>query len=113
MTVDMLMHEIEQNGFNVTFSGGDPLMQPIDTLCRLAARIRKAGYSLWCYTGYTYEHIAADPQFTGIMDLIDVLVDGPFMAGLRDTSLHFRGSSNQRIIDLRASTPQVPVLWTH
>lgn len=105
------MEEIEQNGFNVTFSGGDPLMQPLAPLCHLATLIKESGYSLWCYTGYTYEDLASKLEFQEIMKLIDVLVDGPFKSSLRDTSLHFKGSSNQRIIELRVSSPQSPVLW--
>ena len=111
ISIDRLMNEIDRNGFNVTFSGGDPLMQPIDPLCNLASRIKAIGYTIWCYTGYIYEQIASNPKFTDILGLIDVLVDGPFQASLRDTSLHFRGSSNQRIIDLQASTCESPVLW--
>lgn len=58
------------------------------------------GFNIWCYTGYTFEHVSSDPVMRRLLDWIDVIVDGPFVAHLRDTSLLFRGSSNQRIIDL-------------
>lgn len=98
MTVDQIMDIIADNDFNVTFSGGDPLMQPPHELTQLAQRIRGAGYTLWCYTGYTHQAVLAMPQWTQLLHLLDALVDGPYVAALRDTALQFRGSSNQRII---------------
>ena len=99
MTVDELMHRIIDNEFNVTFSGGDPLYQ-LEPLTALARAVKAAGKTIWCYTGFIYEDLLADPRYTEILSLIDVLVDGPFILALRDTDLHFRGSSNQRIIPL-------------
>ena len=74
---------------NVTFSGGDP-----------KARSQK---TIWCYTGYRYEELLRHPQQAHLLRYIDVLVDGPFVQALRDESLLFRGSSNQRLIDVPAS----------
>ena len=104
MTVDQLMATIRYNGFPVTFSGGDPMYQA-EALIPLAEEIKKEGLGLWCYTGFTYEELlaGADPAVMRLLDLIDVLVDGPFIADLRDISLHFRGSSNQRLIDITAT----------
>ncbi len=99
MTVDEIMATVGYNGFPVTFSGGDPLYQA-DRLVPLVRVIRSLGLGIWCYTGFTYEELAADPQYSELLALIDVLVDGPYVAALRDTSLLFRGSSNQRLIDL-------------
>lgn len=113
MTATQILKEIELNGFNVTFSGGDPLMQPLDALYRLARGIKELDLTIWCYTGYTYEHISTDTQFAGILSLMDVLVDGPFIESLRDTSLHFRGSSNQRLIDLKSSSASHINFWQH
>lgn len=100
MTVEQIMDVVRDNDFDVTFSGGDPLYQPLDVLTELAARIRAEGYTVWCYTGFTIEQLRADSRYGGILANIDTLVDGPFVADLRDTALLFRGSSNQRIIQL-------------
>ena len=67
---------------------------------------------MWCYTGYVWENIVSDRRFHEILRNIDVLVDGRFDIGMRDTSLRFRGSSNQRLIDVQASLASgCVVLW--
>lgn len=104
MTVDELMAIVVENDFDVTFSGGDPLYQPLDALRELAQRIRHAGHTVWCYTGFTIDEIRNDPQYSALLNCIDVIVDGPFVEALRDTKLRFRGSSNQRIIALGYNT---------
>ncbi len=111
-TIDALMERIIRNDFDVTFSGGDPLLQ-IEPLIQLAARIRQAGKSIWCYTGYVFEDIAHLKSYRRLFSYVDVLVDGPFCQSLRDVSLLFRGSSNQRLIHLPSTlaTGQVS-LWT-
>lgn len=94
---------VRYNDFNVTLSGGDPLYHPkkIADLCR---RIKEElGKEIWCYTGFTWEYIIADTSFSELLQWVDVVVDGPFIESLRDTSLRFRGSSNQRIVDVRKS----------
>lgn len=101
MSVDDIMEVVADAGWNVTFSGGDPLMQDIDALCQLADRIHGLGLTVWCYTGYTIEQIRSSADLSPILDHVDALVDGPFEQSLRDTTLRFRGSSNQRIIYLR------------
>lgn len=99
MTVDEVMAVVEEADFNVTFSGGDPLYQA-EAIVPLAERIKASGKTIWCYTGFRYERIKDDPKIRPLLDLCDVLVDGPFLEELRDISLDFRGSSNQRIIRL-------------
>lgn len=99
-TVDELMAHVEENGFNVTLTGGDPLYQ-IDEILPLCGRLRDAGYTIWCYTGFTIEEIRASESMSRILDAVDVIVDGPYVEALRDLSLQFRGSSNQRIIELK------------
>ena len=59
--------------------------------------------SIWCYTGYRFEDLIQHPQRQALLELCDVLVDSPFILAERDLSLPFRGSRNQRIIDVQAS----------
>lgn len=100
MTVSELMAVIEENDMNVTFSGGDPLTQ-IDALLPLARAIKERGYTLWVYTGYTIEEIRSSESLRRILDYADAVVEGRFVMALRDTSLRFRGSSNQRIVEIK------------
>lgn len=99
-SVDDIFSEIEKNGFNVTLSGGDPLYQDIDELTALAKKIKDAGLDLWVYTGFTIEEVFELKIYDKLLQYVDVVVDGPFEIKNRDTSLMFRGSSNQRILKL-------------
>ena len=100
--VDEILEIIKADEFsNVTFSGGDPLYQ-VEAFTELARLIKEeTGKNIWCYTGFTYEEIIKDERLSQILPYIDTLVDGPYIEELRDTDLHFRGSSNQRIIHLK------------
>lgn len=111
MTVTELMEVIAENEEDVTLTGGDPLYQAtaVAALCR--AIKERLGYNIWIYSGFTYEETMADDCLTEPLLTADVMVDGPFVMSLRDTSLRFRGSKNQRMIDLRRSTPGAPVIW--
>ncbi len=83
--------------------GGDPLSQLSDNrkviidLCR-EVKQKFPTKDIWCWSGYTLEEIKADPSMSGILDWIDVLVDGPFVEELKDPAIPFRGSKNQRIL---------------
>jgi len=101
-TQDELLARIVRNDFNVTFSGGDPMYQA-SAIAPLAEEIRRLGYTIWCYTGFTFEQLLSDRASLALLRNIDVLVDGPFIEAIRDTDLRFRGSGNQRIIDVPAS----------
>ncbi|MBP3409504.1 MAG: anaerobic ribonucleoside-triphosphate reductase activating protein [Clostridia bacterium] len=104
----------------LTLLGGEPF-EPENQreLVKLLRKIR-ADYpekNVWCYSGYTVEQIMGDGhphcEVSGeMLSMIDVLVDGRFTLALKDISLRFRGSSNQRIIDLKASRERGEiVLW--
>ena len=84
--------------------GGDPIerenISEVVTLCNLVKRLYP-NKTIWLYTGYKYEDIAE--MYPNILEVIDVMVDGPFIEDLKDISLVFRGSSNQRIIDVPES----------
>lgn len=111
--VDKLLSIIKENEFsNVTFSGGDPLMQ-VQGFAELAKLIKKeTNKNIWCYTGFTYEQILKSEELSQILPFIDVLVDGRYVDAFRNTDLQFRGSSNQRIIDVRKSTQANKIiLW--
>lgn len=110
MSIDEIMAVVIENDFDVTFTGGDPLYST-ETILPLAREIRRIGKSIWCYTGFRYEEIVSHPRMRELMEYIDVLVDGPFVESLRDVHLLFRGSSNQRLIDLHKSTPDSIVEW--
>lgn len=111
--IDDILAVIDENGFNVTFSGGDPFFQA-EGVALLAKRIRdELGKTIWCYTGYLWEQVTQIPRFAPLLANIDVLVDGRFELAKRDTSLRFRGSANQRIILVPQSLQAgQPLLWT-
>ena len=100
MTTEEVMRVIEADPYaNVTFSGGDPMYQA-EGFAELARTIRRRTHkTIWCYTGFSYEQLI-QPAQRELLEQIDVLVDGPFVKALRDEQLLFRGSSNQRIIDV-------------
>lgn len=102
MTIDEIMARVKEEDFNVTLSGGDPLWQ-VEKILPLAKAVKEAGYTLWCYTGFTWEEIIASERLSAVLPWVDVIVEGQFVAELRDVTLRFRGSSNQRIIDVPKS----------
>jgi anaerobic ribonucleoside-triphosphate reductase activating protein len=61
------------------------------------------GLDIWAYCGWTFEQLLEDPDKRELLEVCDVLVDGPYVMARRDTSLPFRGSSNQRLIDVKES----------
>jgi anaerobic ribonucleoside-triphosphate reductase activating protein len=106
------MQVIAYNEAPVTLSGGDPLQQPDGTRTLIHRIKQELGYNVWCFTGYTWEEIAADPKLLDVVRELDVLVDGPFVQAQRDISLRFRGSGNQRLIDVQRTLATGTVaLW--
>ena len=113
MSVDDIMKIIEADPYaNVTFSGGDPMFQAAG-FAELAREIHKrTNKDIWCFTGFTYEALITQEQ-RELLEQLDVLVDGPFIQKLRDPDLLFRGSSNQRLIDVQASLYSGEVVLWH
>lgn len=91
----------------ITLTGGEPFLQ-IDAATELARAAKNFGLSVWCYTGYTFEELGGDAQ--KLLDNVDVLIDGEFVESLRDLELTFRGSSNQRVIDVKKSREQKKIV---
>lgn len=97
----------------ITFSGGDP-MHPANRpdVLRLMKKIKKTfpEKTVWLYTGYSWEEICDDP----VMEFVDILVDGEFISEKKDSKLLWKGSSNQRVIDVKSTVRRpdrrVPVL---
>jgi len=103
ITVEDLLRLIIDADMNVTFTGGDPMLHP-EGFIALAQLIRQhTDKTIWCYTGYRYEDLLRHPVRRALVELCDVLVDGPYIEAERDLTLHFRGSRNQRVIDVRQS----------
>ena len=102
MEVDEIVEILKQSGHTkFTITGGDPFYQPMGLL-ELVVRIRKEipGSNIWCYTGFLFEDLLDREEMVLILKNIDVLVDGPFIQELRDETLMYRGSSNQRVLEI-------------
>ena len=104
MSTEEILAPILADDFaDVTFSGGDPMYQA-EAFTELARRIRDELHrTIWCYTGFTFEQVLADPVMNRMLPYLEVLVDGPFVVAQRSLDLLFRGSSNQRLIDVQRS----------
>ena len=93
----------------ITLTGGEPFLQ-VEAADELARAAKNLGLNVWCYTGFTFEKLPPDAE--PLLKNIDVLIDGEFIESLRDLELRFRGSSNQRIIDVKKTRKQNKiVLW--
>lgn len=86
----------------ITLSGGEPFLQPVP-LADLARKAKNAGLDVISYSGFTFEQILESPAAMELLREIDILVDGPFVEEKRSMDLKFRGSSNQRAIDVQES----------
>lgn len=86
----------------ITFSGGEPFEQAA-ALAPLAAELKRLGYHLMAFSGYTFEQLLQKDGCRELLSLLDLLVDGPFVEAQKSLELRFRGSRNQRILDMAAS----------
>lgn len=102
--VDELINEIKalelQDG--ITFSGGDPMMQAKECMV-IAKACKEIGYNVWCYTGFLFEELLIDEARREFLNYIDVLVDGKFELDKKSYAAKFRGSTNQRLINVKSS----------
>lgn len=110
-TVDKVVRELAgiQLVRGVTFSGGDPFMQPA-AFAAMGKSFKELGRDIMTYTGYTWEELIeqgrAEPAVMELIKVSDFIVDGPFIEEQKDLNLAFRGSRNQRIIDVAKSMEQ-------
>ncbi len=103
VSAELIKFELRQMRMQrgITFSGGEPFLQA--AACADIARFAKQtlGWDVWCYSGYTFDVLCRNEKNHAFLNLIDVLVDGPFIRAEHDPLLKFRGSRNQRILRLR------------
>ena len=116
-SIDRILEEIDKDPLlsGITFSGGEPMCQPVP-FSKLAKAIKDRGLNLVIYSGYTMEQLIDRVKGKGtgknlsveerkatleLLELADILIDGPYVAAKRDLTLQFRGSANQRLIDLK------------
>lgn len=96
---DLKLDEVK----GLTILGGEPFQNEVDLLQVLRDIKKEVQKDIWIFSGYTYEEILKDDNKKKLLEECDVLVDGRFVEALKDLSLRFRGSSNQRIIDIKKS----------
>jgi len=96
----------------VTFSGGEPFLQAAE-FALAAFEAHRIGWDVCTYTGYTYEMLAdnKDSDVQALLNLSDMLIDGPYIQARRDIALKFRGSDNQRLIDLNKTRQKGRVMF--
>lgn len=117
VSVYELLEEFDKDPLlaGITFSGGEPMCQA-ESLAKLSREIKKRGKTVTVFTGYTLEEIlvkARTHRATAELVLMcDILIDGPFVQAEKDLTLQFRGSRNQRVIDMnRTRSEKKIVLW--
>lgn len=93
----------------ITLSGGDPLFQA-EACAEIASYAKKIGLNVWCYTGFTFDVLLKNKDAKNLLKYVDVLVDGPFIMSQRSLNVDFRGSRNQRVIDVQKSLKQGSVV---
>ena len=120
MAVETILEIVRSNPLcrGVTFSGGEPFAQAAG-YTRLAKLLKEAGYEVAAYSGYTFEQLLqGTPDQRALLENIDVLIDGPFLKDEKSLELVFRGSRNQRILNVprslaaRSAVPMAPGRWT-
>lgn len=121
-TIDEVIKDLDKEYISgLTLLGGEPLERENQKgLVKLIRRVKEElpNKTIWCYTGFDYEKDVMGrmysqwPETKEIMDSIDVLVDGKFELEKRNLNLQFRGSENQRLIDVKKSKAENKIIWT-
>ena len=111
VSVDTVIEQMKQMKLQsgITFSGGEPFLQS-EALCEVAKAAKQLHWNLWAYSGYTFEELLSDESKRKLLSYLDVLVDGKFIEAQKDYRLRFKGSKNQRIIDVQASLHEHTVI---
>lgn len=109
--IETLLQEIDENPLldGVTLSGGEPMLQT-EPLIEFCKEIKKRNLNLVIYSGYTYEQILSNDKMRALLELCDMLVDGKFEIEKRSLTLLYRGSYNQRLINIKESLKQNKVI---
>ena len=104
MSVERVLEIVQSNPLcrGVTFSGGEPFDQA-EGFTKLARLLKEKDYEVASYTGYTFAELLTLPVWRTLLEQIDVLIDGPFVQAEKSLELNFRGSRNQRILNVPAS----------
>ena len=117
VSIEKILKAIDENPMlkGVTFSGGEPTCQA-EGFLTLAKAVKARGLDITVFSGYTYEQLMQraeeEPALDRLLELTDLLIDGPFVKAKKDLTLQFRGSSNQRLIDMNATRKEGQiVLW--
>lgn len=111
ISVNNLARLLLENGNDITFSGGETSLQA-KAFISLAKIIKEHNKTIWLYSGYRYEELLNNKSSKELLKYVDVLVDGKFVEDLKDVDLLFKGSSNQRLIDIhRTIECGKVVLW--
>lgn len=115
-SIDEVIEEIRSHNHEhidgITLSGGDPMFQ-VEVLKVILPQIKEMDLNVWMYSGEIYENLIKDKDFMEIRQYIDVLVDGRFVLRNLDLKLKYRGSSNQRLIDIpKTVASDKVVLWS-
>ena len=104
INIDDILKLLEDNPLldGITLSGGDPFEQA-ENCSYLAKKVRELGFNVVTYTGYTFENLLIEKKFSKLLKTTDILIDGKFDISKKDLTIPFRGSNNQRIIDVKKS----------
>lgn len=115
--IKKILDAIDENPLldGVTFSGGEPFSQP-GQFAAIGREVKKKNLNITTFTGFVYEKLLADsqnnPEISELLEVTDILIDGPYLKSERDLTLKFRGSRNQRVIDLNNTQKSGEiVLW--
>lgn len=93
----------------LTLSGGEPFLQS-EALLPIVQAAKEMRLNIWAYSGFTYEQLISHEEYRNLLNYLDVLVDGKFIEEEKDYRLKFKGSKNQRIIDVQESLKQNKII---